>query len=93
MTAPAKDQTERVARVRRASAELRESIRDLIDGAPMSDIRRLFDRVYPRQATLNIRAARLAMFNAGVSWVAAEIRAERREIVSKSNFQKVTHEA
>ena len=62
-------------RVRDAVAELKASIRELIEDAAPEGVENIFDGVYPGRPTMSVRAARMTLFNAAVALLAADLKA------------------
>ena len=67
--------TNSATRVRNAVSELKSSVRELIESAPSDSVETVFEAVYPARSTLSTRGARLAMFNAVVNLLSADLRA------------------
>jgi len=69
------------AKVRAATLALKQTVRELIQDEPTPELD-LFDQVFPGQAPLSVREARLSVFNGVVSWLMADLRAEKRKLLS-----------
>jgi len=58
---------------------LKRTVRELIQAEPTAEVD-LYDRVFPDRAPLGVRGARLSLFNGVVSWLMADLKAQKRKV-------------
>ncbi len=67
--------TDSANRVLSAVSELKDAVKGLIEDAHPSGVEGIFDGLYPGRSSLSVRGARMALFNAVVALLGADLRA------------------